>query len=593
MLKRDEIRKHTGAPGYQEDLVEAGEAGGATTEIATYRHGKRLGDILIREGLITSDQLSQALEIQKKERKKLGTILIKLGFVTNDQIIKSLGQQLNIQAIDLSQAEIPSEVLNLLPPKIITRYRSVPVKVEGNKLFVAMQDPLDYFAIEDIGLISGYHVVPLIALEDDIQKIIYEHYGAKQVAEQVISEVKFGVEEAPQEEEEASLDDAPVVKLVNSILESAIREKASDIHIEPSEDQMMVRLRIDGILHKTVDIPKRIQNPVLSRIKLMANMDIAEKRVPQDGRIQMVISGREIDMRVNSMPTIFGETLCLRMLDKKASLIPLAQLGLLPDEEEKLRRLIRTPNGIILITGPTGSGKTTTLYSLLKEVNEPVRHIITVEDPVEYQLRGINQVQINNRAGMTFAATLRAILRQDPNVIMVGEIRDRETAEIAIDAALTGHLVLSTLHTNDAPSSVTRMSHMGVEPFLISAAVIGVVAQRLARTICTSCAVDDAITDRHRLLLSPYIKDGQQVQVKKGQGCKVCHDTGYRGRIGVYEIMMMSSLIKESIVKGMTTDELRKISIQEGMDTLEANGFKKVLMGHTSIEEIQRVAKSG
>ncbi len=552
---------------------------------------ERFGEILIAQGIITEAQLEEAIQQQKVKRKKLGQLLIDLGYTNAEQVQRALAIQLGVDFVDVRSIEFAEEQLGLMSNKFITTHNVLPYKRTGNILYVVMADPLDYTVIQSLELASDAIIKPLIGVEEDIKKVIYEHFGAKQTAQQLIADMEE-VDTKSKEEEEADVNDAPVVRLVNSILENAIREKASDIHIEPEEKQTIVRLRIDGRLHKAMTIPRQIQNAVISRLKIMGRMDIAEKRIPQDGKIKTKLDSRPIDIRVNTLPTVWGEKLVMRILDQQAALVPLEKLGFREDEKTSIMSLIERPNGIILVTGPTGSGKSTTLYSVLSKINAPEINITTVEDPVEYQMQGINQVNTNPKAGMTFAGVLRSLLRQDPDVIMVGEIRDKETAEIAVQASLTGHLVISTLHTNDAPATVSRLYHMGLEPFAVSAALIGVIAQRLVRRICEDCKVQVEMSSDEQKLLEPYITGSKRPQIYKGNGCKICHDTGYKGRMGLYEIMMITPELREAIVERANTDKIREIAIAQGMKRLYDSGMLKVLSGMTTIEEVFRVTRS-
>lgn len=577
-------------------MNELGQGGGeGSTQLATTRSlrkaRERFGEILIAQGIISEEQLEEAIRQQKTKRKKLGQLLIELGYTNAEQVQRALAIQLGVDFIDVRGTEFSDEQLSLLSSKFITSHNVLPFKRTGNRLYVVMGDPLNYSIIQSLELATDAIIQPLIGVDEDIKKVIYEHFGAKQTAQQLIADMEE-VDTKTKEEEEADVNDAPVVKLVNSILENAIREKASDIHIEPEEKQTIVRLRIDGRLHKAMTIPRQIQNAVISRLKIMGRMDIAEKRIPQDGKIKTKLDARPIDIRVNTLPTVWGEKLVMRILDQQAALVPLEKLGFREDEKKAIMNLIERPNGIILVTGPTGSGKSTTLYSVLSKINAPEINITTVEDPVEYQMSGINQVNTNPKAGMTFASVLRSLLRQDPDVIMVGEIRDRETAEIAVQASLTGHLVISTLHTNDAPATVSRLYHMGLEPFAVSAALIGVIAQRLVRRICEDCKTQVDVSDDQAKLLAPFVKGGKKPTIFKGNGCKICHDTGYKGRMGLYEIMLITPELRDLIIERANTDKIRDLAVEQGMKRLYDSGMLKVLEGMTAIEEVFRVTRS-
>ncbi|MCD6119937.1 Flp pilus assembly complex ATPase component TadA [bacterium] len=571
------------------------DASNMDTQLATTRPLRkvrdRFGEILLAQGIINENQLEEAVKLQKTKRKKLGVLLIELGYCGAEQVQRALAIQLGVDFVDVRGLEFTDEQLSLISSKFITSYKVLPYRRQNNRLYVVMSDPLDYSVIQSLELATDAIIQPLIGVEEDIKKVIYEHFGAKQTAEQLIADLGDD-EDAVKEEEEADVNDAPVVRLVNSVLENAIREKASDIHIEPEEKQTCVRLRIDGRLHRAMTIPKQIQSAVISRLKIMGRMDIAEKRIPQDGKIKTRLDNRPIDIRVNTLPTVWGEKLVMRILDQSAALVPLEKLGFREDEKEVISKLIKAPNGIILVCGPTGSGKSTTLYSILSKVATSEINVTTVEDPVEYQMPGINQVNTNPKAGMTFASVLKSLMRQDPDVIMVGEIRDKETAEIAVQASLTGHLVISTIHTNDAPSTVSRLFHMGLEPFAVSAALIGVIAQRLLRRICEDCKEAVDITEEQMKLLKPYFGKETPTQIFKGKGCKICHNTGYKGRVGIYEIMMITPELREQIINRANTDKLRESAIKQGMKQLYDSGMLKVIDGITTIEEVFRTARS-
>lgn len=556
------------------------------------------GSLALKRGWITDEQLKKAVEEQKASKKKLGEVLVEQGVLTPEQVAEILAEQLHIDFIDVREYVYDHAVSDLIPRRMIERYNVLPLKKQGNKLFIVTADPLDFQAIENIRLATGLTVIPCLGIEEEIKKVIFKYFGAQVAAQEAIEVLSSGEEETGlkelAEEEELSMgyNDAPIVNLVNTILESAIREHASDIHLEPNPLNMRVRQRIDGILHQTMMIPKRIQPLVTSRIKIMGKLDIAEKRKPQDGKIKVFVDQNEVDIRLSTIPTIYGEKLVLRLLDKSRGIVPLQKLGLTEDEERVIRKLISVPNGIIFLCGPTGSGKTTTLYSILNEINNPQINILTIEDPVEYQLEGLNQVNVNVKAGVTFASALRSFLRQDPDVIMVGEVRDKETAEIAVQAALTGHLVLSSIHTNDAPSTVSRLNHIGIEPFLISASLTGVISQRLVRKICPYCAKPRKLDGETLASVEEYLPKSLNYEFKIGEGCSFCHHTGYRGRTAIYEIMCSTPALREAIVAGKPTEEIREIAISEGMVPLVRSGMLKAAMGITSIEEVLRVARA-
>ena len=554
------------------------------------------GSLALKRGWITDDQLKSAIDEQRSSRKKIGTILIERGLLTPEQVAEILAEQLRIEFVDVREYVYDQSISDIIPKRMIERYNVLPLRKENNKLFVVTADPLDFQAIENIRLATGLTVVPCLGIEEEIKKVISKYFGAQAAAAEAIevlsSEETGTVEGGDEEESVTGYNDAPIVSLVNSILESAIREHASDIHLEPTPLNMRVRQRIDGVLHQTMMIPKRVQPLVTSRIKIMGKLDIAEKRKPQDGKIKVFVDKNEVDIRLSSIPTIYGEKLVLRLLDKSRGIVPLQKLGLTEDEESKIRKMISAPNGIIFLCGPTGSGKTTTLYSILNELNNPQINITTIEDPVEYQLDGINQVNVNVKAGVTFATALRSFLRQDPDVILVGEVRDKETAEIAVQAALTGHLVLSSIHTNDAPSTIARLNHVGIEYFLISAALTGVVAQRLVRKVCVYCAKPVTYSEEKLSEIRQYLPEGVEYNFKVGEGCPACHHTGYRGRTAIYEIMVVTPALREAIVAGKPTEEIREVAISDGMLPLVHSGMLKASQGITTIEEVLRVART-
>ena len=565
---------------------------------------RRLGDLLVNEGLITQENLQRALAEQKGSNEKLGSILVRLNLIQEDQLIGFLSRQYGIPSITLSQLDIDPEVVKLVPAQIAKKYEVLPVKRTGNALTLAMADPTNVFALDDVAFMTNLQVLPVVASQGAIRQTIERLYEPQASA---FSEVITAMEgEAPDVElleggEDAApskvdifelkdaSEEAPVVKLVNLILTDAIRRGASDIHLEPYEKVFRVRYRIDGVLQEMMAPPKRLEAALLSRVKIMSNLDIAERRLPQDGRIKIRYSSREIDLRVSTLPTIFGEKIVMRILDKEALTLDLAKLGFDDWSMENFKKVIHQPYGMILITGPTGSGKTTTLYSAVHTINSPDINIMTAEDPVEYNLKGINQVQVNEEIGRTFSAVLRSFLRQDPDVILVGETRDLETAQIAIRAALTGHLVFSTLHTNDAPSTIARLQDMGIPPFLVASSILLVLAQRLARRVCKECREPYEVDEES---LTPYghVPQGLgRVTLYKGKGCQACNFTGMKGRTAMYEVMVVSSEIRELILRGSSTTELRDLAQQQGMKTLRQAGLLKVLEGATTAEEILRV----
>ena len=567
---------------------------------------RRLGDLLVKEGLINQEQLQRALADQKGSNEKLGSILVRLDIINEDQLIDFLSKQYGIPSITLSQLDVDVEVVKLVPAQIARKYEVLPIKRAGNQLTLAMADPTNVFAVDDVGFMTNLQVVPVVASQGAIRKAIDRLYEAQTggIAE-VISEMDatVGDVEVVEGEDEQwakadifelkeSADEAPVVRLVNMILVDAIRRGASDIHLEPYEKVFRVRFRIDGVLHEIMTPPKRLEAALTSRVKIMSTLDIAERRLPQDGRIKLRYNQREIDFRVSTLPTIFGEKTVMRILDKDALQLDLAMLGFDAWSLEQFTRAIHQPYGMILITGPTGSGKTTTLYSAIHTINSPDVNIMTAEDPVEYNLKGVNQVQVNEGIGRTFAAALRSFLRQDPDIILVGETRDLETAQIGIRAALTGHLVLTTLHTNDCPSTVARLLDMGIPPFLVSSALSLILAQRLGRKICKDCKQPyDA--DEESLVPYGHVPQGLgRVQFYKGKGCHACSFTGMKGRIAIYEVMPISEELREMMLRNAPTAEIRDMALTQGMKTLRQNALQKVLDGVTTVEEVLRVTVS-
>ena len=566
---------------------------------------RRLGDLLVTEGLISQEQLDRALGEQKGTSEKLGSILVRLTLLTEEQLIGFLSRQYGIPSITLSQLDIDPEVLRLVPAQIAKKYEVLPVKRAGNALTLAMADPTNVFALDDVAFMTNLQVLPVVASQVAIRKAIDRNYESQTTAiTGVLSELSSDLSDVEVLEDEEvggkvdvfelkeSADEAPVVKLVNMVLVDAIQKGASDIHFEPYEKVFRVRFRVDGVLHEMLTPPKRLEPAIISRIKIMSNLDIAERRMPQDGRIKLRFNTREIDFRVSTLPTIFGEKAVLRILDKEALKLDLTSLGFDTWSLEKFQAAIRQPYGMILITGPTGSGKTTTLYSAIHTINSPDVNIMTAEDPVEYNLKGVNQVQINEGVGRTFASALRSFLRQDPDVILVGETRDLETAQISIRAALTGHLVFSTLHTNDCPSTVARLMDMGIPPFLVASSMLLILAQRLGRKVCKECK-EPYEADEDTLVPYGHEPTGLgRITFYKGKGCQVCNFTGMKGRIAIYEVMPATEEIREMILKNVPTAELRAAAQAQGMKTLRQAGLRKVLEGTTTVEEILRVTIS-
>jgi type IV pilus assembly protein PilB len=564
----------------------------------------RLGELLTKASLITQDQLKEALKSQKASGGKLGETLIKLGFVSEEDITECLSQQFGVPSINLSHFDIDGNVIKLIPADVARKYNILPVNKTGATITIAMADPTNVFAMDDIKFMTGYNVEPVVASELGIKAAIDNYYGSasslelKKVMEDLQQESSSDLEVLEEDEEldvaalAEGAEEAPVVKLVNLILTDAIKRGASDIHIEPYEKEFRVRFRIDGILYEIMNPPLKLKDAITSRMKILAKLDISEKRLPQDGRIKLKMKlnekMKELDFRVSVLPTLFGEKIVMRLLDKDNLRLDMTKLGFEPESLAKFEEAIFKPWGMVLVTGPTGSGKTNTLYSALAKVNSPEVNILTAEDPVEFNLPGINQVQMKESIGLNFAATLRSFLRQDPNIILVGEIRDFETAEIAIKAALTGHLVLSTLHTNDAPSTINRLMNMGIEPFLVATSVLLIAAQRLARRICQNCkeVVD---LPAQALLNLGYRKDEiGTFSVYKGRGCDKCNNTGYKGRVGLVEVMNIDDDIRELILSGGTAIDIKKKAAESGMISLRRSGLIKIKDGITTIEEVVR-----
>jgi len=595
----------------------------------------KLGQLLITSNLITDDQLKEAVSLQRKEGGRLGANLVKLGYITEEKLVAFLSKQWGVPAINLSDYKIDPSVLKLIPGEVARKYFIIPVARVGATLTIAMADPSNVFVIDDVKFMTGYNVEVVVSGESSIVNAISVHYrngGDALIAtkkatsnvltakdytlsedelagegmltsadegmmvdvdefEKVVGEALSDVEIVDEKEEEAVQEvERPIVKLVNGILVNAIKERASDVHIEPYENSLRVRQRVDGVMYTVMNLPVKIKNAVSSRVKIMASLDIAERRLPQDGRIKLKLGKkREIDFRVSTVPCLFGERTVLRLLDKSNLQVDLTKLGF---EEENLRNFMQAldkPYGMILVTGPTGSGKTTTLYSALNYLNKIGVNVSTAEDPVEYNFLGINQVHVKEDIGLTFASALRSFLRQDPDIIMIGEIRDFETAEIAVKAALTGHLVLSTLHTNDAPSTISRLLNMGIEPFLVAASLILVATQRLVRVLCPSCKEEEKVSVAALMEVGFSEQEAQSVTCYRGRGCPECNNSGYKGRLALYEVMPLHDELKEMILEGASAAELKKTAIRLGMYTLRMSGLAKIKKGITSIEEIVRV----
>ncbi len=557
----------------------------------------RLGELLLRKGHITSEQLNRALEEQHQQGGTLGAHLVRLGFLAEQELLALLEKEYRLPKVDPLSFEVPEEVRSLLPQTLVTKYHVVPLALAGSRLSLAMSDPSNLTAINEVKFLTGYDVKVSLASISAIQKAIERFYGQSVQYNEVLNQIRGQNLEVIRDQEEIDLEDlerasedAPVVRLVNAILADAVRKRASDIHVEPYEKIFRVRFRIDGVLHDILQPPPALKNAVASRLKVMASLDIAERRLPQDGRIKIRVGpGHDIDIRVSVLPTLFGEKIVLRLLDKSSLQLDMTKLGF---EEKALRdfqEAIHKPWGMVLVTGPTGSGKTTTLYSALAELNKASENISTAEDPVEFNLPGINQVQINEGIGLTFAAALRAFLRQDPDIIMVGEIRDFETAEIAVKAALTGHLVLSTLHTNDAPSTINRLLNMGVEPFLVASSVNLILAQRLVRVICKECKEKADVPPQVLINLGVPPQEVEAYTCFRGAGCPDCGGTGYKGRIAVYEVMPLYEELRDLVLSGASSSEIKRMAMGLGMKTLRQSALTKVREGLTTVEEVARV----
>ena len=556
------------------------------------RKSKQLGQILIELDMITPDQLETALEEHRRTPKSLGRVLIDMGMIKEGDLVRALAEQVGLEFVDLSEHQIDPTATTLLPEALARRYRAIPIGERDGKLLVAMSDPANVYALDDIRTITNRDVQPLVATAADVERAIQKYAGIDGQVEALAS-VAADALESEDEQMEAALEDAPIVKLVNAIMTQAVGDRASDVHIEPAEKNVRIRFRVDGVLHEPMPpAPKNIQGGLISRLKVMAELNIAEKRVPQDGRISMKVGGRQLDLRLATLPTVFGEKVVIRILDKSQALLKLEDLGFLEGPYERFARSFRKPYGAILVTGPTGSGKSTTMYSTLNILNEEDKNIITVEDPVEYRLPGVNQMQVNPKAGLTFASALRSILRADPDIVLIGEVRDRETAMIAVEAALTGHLVLSSLHTNDAPSALTRLTEMDVETFLVASAIDSVVAQRLARKLCERCKVAHE-PDESELMAAGFPEGSwsQLEEIYRAQGCAACANTGYRGRMGLYEVMPMTEDIERLTVERASSEAIKAVALEQGMISLRDDGLEKVRMGVTSIEEVARVVK--
>ncbi|HIF98675.1 MAG TPA: type IV-A pilus assembly ATPase PilB [Myxococcales bacterium] len=560
---------------------------------------ERIGQLLVKENLLSADQLSKARDEAAVKGQRLGAQITQLGFLDESELTDFVAKQYGVPSMDLDEIEIDPEVAGLIPQEVVEKHNVLPISRAGSTLILATADPSNIFALDDIKFLTGYNIQPVVASEEGIRRCIETYYGQDDLLDQVMAGfddagIDFVTEEDDFDPTLATneAEDAPVVKLVNLILTDAIKKEASDIHIEPYEKSFRVRYRIDGILYEVMKPPIKLRNAITSRLKIMSELDIAERRLPQDGRIKLKMGrGKEMDFRVSVLPTLFGEKIVLRLLDKSNLQLDMTKLGFEVDQLKEFQESIHLPFGMVLVTGPTGSGKTTTLYSALSELNGVGENISTAEDPVEFNLSGINQVQMHEDIGLNFAATLRSFLRQDPDIIMVGEIRDFETAEIGVKAALTGHMVLSTLHTNDAPSTINRLLNMGIEPFLVSSAVNCIVAQRLARRICPECSEKDLDLGKEELVASGLGEDEiEGFQPLKGAGCTNCSETGYKGRVAIYEVMVLTEAIKEFVLNGASTTELKREAIRGGMVTLRRSALNKLLEGTTTLSEVHRVS---
>ncbi len=556
---------------------------------------KMLGEMLITEGIITRGQLERTLAEQKLHGGRLGVILRNLGYVSEEAIIKVLGKQMGIPHMSLDNVIVEPDIAKMIPETVARRYQAIPLYKKGNVITVAMVDPLNVFAIDDIRRITGSDIQTVVSTERDILKAIDRFYSVSSSMQEAIKDfasqaaAEEGIEDRPIALEAKAADETPVIKLVNMMITQAVKDGASDIHVEPDEKATRIRYRVDGILHEVMNPPKHLQSGISSRIKILASLDISEKRVPQDGRLNMNVGEKSLDIRVSTLPTIFGEKVVMRLLDKGAILPSLEEIGFSTAALNKFKKMITKPYGFILVSGPTGSGKTTTLYSALNIINSMEKNIITIEDPVEYQLKLVNQVQINPKAGVTFATGLRSILRQDPDIIMVGEVRDKETAVIAIQAALTGHLVFSTLHTNDAPGAIARLVDMGIEPFLIASSLMVVVGQRLVRKVCQKCK--RAYKPTAELLKELEISETSDITFVEGAGCQNCRGTGYSGRIALFEVLIIDEAIRNLIIAKASTTTIRAAAFKTGFTGLREEGLDKAIKGITTLEEVLRVTQ--
>ena len=550
----------------------------------------RLGDILIEAGILTIDQLEDALVLQKQKNKKLGELLIDEKILTEEQILGVLEYQLGIPYVDLNKYYIDPKAPKIISESLAKKHNLIPIGMNRGKLMLAMSDPLDMIATDDIRITTGLELDLVISSKNDIKKAINIYYDSTELAEKAVEEFKSqsDVQEIDDDIEDEDIINAPMVRLVNTIISQAVRSKASYIHIEPFEKNVRIRYRVDGELKEVMSPAKSTHSALVTRIKIMGKMDISEKRIPQDGRVETIIENHAIDMRISVLPTVYGEKIVIRLLDRNAIIVGKEELGFTPHNLELFDKIIKAPEGIILLTGPTGSGKSTTLYTILKELNQINKNIITVEDPVEYRLNGVNQVQVNTKAGLTFASGLRSILRQDPDIVMVGEIRDAETAQIATRAAITGHLVLSTLHTNDTASSISRLIDMGIETYMVSSSVMGIIAQRLVKKICTKCKESYEATKEEL----HFLGTDEPVTLHKGKGCNACSGTGYSGRTAIHEVLVMDREIRNLINEKKSIDEIKDIARTKGLKTLNESCRDLVLSGTTTMEQLIKITYS-
>ncbi len=558
----------------------------------------KIGDLLVNAGVITEAQLSQAINVQKSTGDKLGKVLVNLGFATNEQIGNLLGEQHGREYLDPLELEMDTKVFNLFPEPFMKKHSAVAVRLENDRLHVAMINPNDMAAIEEMRLLTGYRIKPFVATSDSLQALMSQGGKLEERVGKTLDEIDVAFGKAEDDEGnfdedvgEDNLEDAPIVKLVNQILFEAIRQECTDVHVEPARRDSRVRFRIDGLLRDIMNVPKKVQGAVISRIKILADLDISEKRAPQDGRFSTQMEGKSYDVRVSTMPTNYGEKCVMRILDQGKAMMGLSQLGLDQHDYDVLMKMVTRPYGVVLVTGPTGSGKTTTLYSIIHEINKPDININTIEDPIEYKLDGVNQTQVHERAGVTFATGLRALLRQDPDIILVGEIRDQETVNMVLNASMTGHLVFGTLHTNDAPTAVARMLELGASPFILASTLNGVIAQRLIRKVCTHCksTYQPTIEELNELR---KVESDEFMNLSVGGGCKVCNQSGYKGRTAAMEIMTVTGRISDIIMERTSSRHLRNLAREEGMRTLYEAGLTKVVKGMTTYKELARVVPS-